>query len=143
MLVDFFFVLSGFVLTHAYFQRYGSFFDFVGRRLARHYPLHVFALLVFLGLQLVKVAAETWGGALRQEAFSNLNWWNFADTIFLLQSTGLLWHSLWAGSAPTMAAGDVQPPSRGAESLHDGGWLREGAYHRFYAPIVCHGSSGI
>ena len=95
MLVDFFFVLSGFVLTHAFFQRDGSsFFDFVGRRLARLYPLHLFALLVFLGLQVVKVAADTWGGALRQEAFSNLNWWNFTDTIFLLQSTGLLWHEL-------------------------------------------------
>jgi peptidoglycan/LPS O-acetylase OafA/YrhL len=94
MLVDFFFVLSGFVLAHAYFGQGGSIIDFVRKRLARLYPLHAFALLVFLGLQGIKLAVATSGGDFRQAAFAGLNGWNFVDTLLLLQSTGLLWHEI-------------------------------------------------
>ena len=94
MLVDFFFVLSGFVLAHAYFGRDGSVADFVRRRLARLYPLHLFALLVFLGMQGIKLAVAASGGDLRHQAFAGLNAWNFADTLLLLQSTGLVWNEI-------------------------------------------------
>ena len=94
MLVDFFFVLSGFVLTHAYFGRDDSMAQFVGRRLARLYPMHLFALLMFLVLQGLKMVVETWGGDTRHHAFDGLNVANFADTLLLLQSTGLLWHEI-------------------------------------------------
>lgn len=52
--VDFFFVLSGFILTHVYLGRSSSvgFMAFTGRRLARLYPYHIFTLLVFLGVNL-------------------------------------------------------------------------------------------
>ena len=47
--VDFFFVLSGFILTHSYLykDRQTSVIDFISHRLARLYPLHVFTLLTF------------------------------------------------------------------------------------------------
>jgi peptidoglycan/LPS O-acetylase OafA/YrhL len=94
MLVDFFFVLSGFVLAHAYFGRDGSIADFVRRRLLRLYPLHVFALLVFFAVQGMKLAFAAHGVSLRNDAFAGLNAWNFIDTLLLLQSTGVLWHEI-------------------------------------------------
>src|SRR5436190_5699059 len=69
MLVDFFFALSGFVVTHAYFGQDHSMMQFAGRRLARLYPLHLFALLMFLVLQGLKMVVATWGGATRHQAF--------------------------------------------------------------------------
>ncbi|MEZ5848703.1 MAG: acyltransferase [Geminicoccaceae bacterium] len=51
--VDFFFVLSGFILTHVYLdsleqERFG-FWRFVQKRLARLYPLHVVCILLIIG----------------------------------------------------------------------------------------------
>jgi len=48
--VDFFFVLSGFVLTHTYLYRNEpvTFRDFAFSRLARLYPLHIFTLVMFV-----------------------------------------------------------------------------------------------
>ncbi|MAY20120.1 MAG: acyltransferase [Erythrobacteraceae bacterium] len=59
--VDFFFVLSGFVLAHVYLpkvreQRF-DYWSFLVRRIGRIYPLHVLTLAVTIGLSLV-------GGAL-------------------------------------------------------------------------------
>jgi peptidoglycan/LPS O-acetylase OafA/YrhL len=68
--------------------------QFARRRLARLYPLHLFALLMFLVLQGVKMVVETWGGDTRHHAFEGLNVTNFTDTLLLLQSTGLLWHEI-------------------------------------------------
>lgn len=48
--VDFFLVLSGFILSHKYL--YMSDVDsisFVGSRLARLYPLHIYSLFTFFG----------------------------------------------------------------------------------------------
>lgn len=56
LLVDFFFVLSGFVLMHTYGGRIGSWSDFTAfmrKRLARVYPLHFVTTLVFVALALV------------------------------------------------------------------------------------------
>jgi peptidoglycan/LPS O-acetylase OafA/YrhL len=52
--VDFFFILSGFVLARTYLYRDSpiGLREFTGRRLARLYPYHLFTLLVFLLLQL-------------------------------------------------------------------------------------------
>ena len=49
--VDFFFVLSGFVIAHTYiYNREGvSSLAYIWRRLTRLYPLHIFSLLTFLG----------------------------------------------------------------------------------------------
>lgn len=54
LFVDFFFVLSGFVISHAYLNRLGSLNDisvFVVRRLGRLWPLHMFVLLAFVAIQ--------------------------------------------------------------------------------------------
>lgn len=54
IIVDFFFVLSGFVLAHmsdvAWREGRFRYFEFLGRRLARLYPLHLATLLAVLGL---------------------------------------------------------------------------------------------
>jgi len=92
--LDFFFVLSGFVLAHVYLSKPLHLGSFVWRRLARLYPLHLFALLMFLLLQLVKLAAASLGVATRSDAFEGMNAVNFIDTLLLLQGTGLLWHEI-------------------------------------------------
>lgn len=49
--VDFFFVLSGFVITHAYASQIGEgmrFYEFAALRLARVWPLHMVMLGVFI-----------------------------------------------------------------------------------------------
>src|SRR3954467_11360163 len=43
--VDFFFILSGFVLTHALRRRPMGALEFAGARFARLYPLHLAALV--------------------------------------------------------------------------------------------------
>jgi peptidoglycan/LPS O-acetylase OafA/YrhL len=59
MLVDFFFVLSGFVVTHAYAGRLETAEDrvtFWKKRFARVWPLHVFMLGLFILLELYRYA---------------------------------------------------------------------------------------
>ena len=55
--VEFFFVLSGFVLTHVYFTRYAEgrfdYVDFIRRRVARIYPLHLLMLVAFVAVGVV------------------------------------------------------------------------------------------
>jgi peptidoglycan/LPS O-acetylase OafA/YrhL len=66
LFVDFFFVLSGFVITFAYDDRVterSGFFGFVIRRFGRLWPLHVFMLCAMIGLELVKLhLVQTYGG---------------------------------------------------------------------------------
>jgi len=64
LFVDFFFVLSGFVITHAYMQRLDSrsaLGVFLLRRFGRLWPLHVALLIVFMGRDILKLIV---GGAL-------------------------------------------------------------------------------
>ena len=51
--VDMFFMLSGFVMTHVYYQRFAksvsdNYWSFIAARIARVYPLHVLVLLLFV-----------------------------------------------------------------------------------------------
>jgi peptidoglycan/LPS O-acetylase OafA/YrhL len=58
LFVDFFFVLSGFVITHSYMSRLKSgkeFKTFVLRRIGRLWPLHMTMLAAFVGLDVVKL----------------------------------------------------------------------------------------
>lgn len=52
--VDFFLVLSGFILSHSYLYKNTETraIDFIGNRLARLYPLHVYTLSVFIAVYL-------------------------------------------------------------------------------------------
>jgi peptidoglycan/LPS O-acetylase OafA/YrhL len=60
LFVDFFFVLSGFVISHAYINRLSHRSDvirFIVRRIGRLWPLHVAMLAALIGLLVVKFAA--------------------------------------------------------------------------------------
>src|SRR6266496_1761059 len=61
LMVDFFFVLSGFVIAHSYGGKLRSFTEnvrFLFLRIGRLYPLHLAFLLVFLGIEVAKFVAE-------------------------------------------------------------------------------------
>ncbi|HKU55327.1 MAG TPA: acyltransferase family protein, partial [Rhizomicrobium sp.] len=68
--VEFFFVLSGFILTHAYWPRLkdllrpSGYIGFLRARLIRLYPLHLFMLLLILALVLGLRALAAQGGYL-------------------------------------------------------------------------------
>jgi len=93
LMVDFFFVLSGFVIYHAYqdkIKSWGSLRSFVFLRLARLYPIHFLFLLVFLGIELIKYIAETqFGITASNPAFSNNNFYSFTSNLFLTHSLHL------------------------------------------------------
>ncbi|WP_077965655.1 acyltransferase family protein [Ensifer adhaerens] len=61
LMVDFFFVLSGFVIALNYAGRLsspGDLTNFQRRRFWRLYPLHLFTLLIFLGIECLKYGFE-------------------------------------------------------------------------------------
>lgn len=61
--VEFFFVLSGFVLTHGYgFKENLKFKIFMKARFFRLYPLHLFMFVVFVALEFGKLFAYKFGG---------------------------------------------------------------------------------
>lgn len=62
--VDFFFVLSGFVIAHAYAERIrdgAGFRAFVVSRIARLMPLHLFMLALFVAFEVAKVIVPQFG----------------------------------------------------------------------------------
>ena len=68
--VEFFFVLSGFILTHVYWPRLpdlsnrSGYLAFLRARLIRLYPLHLFLLLLLLAMVLGLKALGAYGGYL-------------------------------------------------------------------------------
>lgn len=61
--VEFFFVLSGFVLAHGYgFKENLNFSTFMKSRFFRLYPLHFFMLMVFIALEFGKLFAYKYSG---------------------------------------------------------------------------------
>lgn len=104
--VDFFFILSGFILTHCYYEalKSGTFSyrGFLVRRIARIYPVHLFTLLV-MGLIFGVYALCGW--PVTENAPS---WSDFIQNILLIHSWG--WASdlsfnrySWTISAELMA----------------------------------------
>lgn len=66
LFVDFFFVLSGFVIAHAYFDRIrdrGGLATFMIRRFGRLWPLHVVMTVPFVAFEGLRLARELWTGA--------------------------------------------------------------------------------
>lgn len=61
LFVEFFFVLSGFVLAHTYGFKSVSFKKFIISRTFRLYPLHLFMFIVFILLELSKLIAYKYG----------------------------------------------------------------------------------
>lgn len=60
--VDFFFVLSGFVITHSLIKNDKPFLSFFRARLLRIYPLHIFMLIIYIVLEFFKYLAGEYGG---------------------------------------------------------------------------------
>ncbi len=92
--VDFFFILSGFVLTHVYKQTFADsinkkdYFSFLKARLAHIYPLHILTLVFLVGLELVKLYIyQTYGtGDLQHLPFAGKRLEAIFSNIFLLQA---------------------------------------------------------
>lgn len=88
LMVDFFFVLSGFVIALNYSGRLrdGGLGRFIWLRFWRLYPLHLLMLFVFVGIEVAKWFAQTrLGIAAGEPAFSQSNGQAFALQLFLLQ----------------------------------------------------------
>lgn len=99
--VDFFFVLSGFVIAHAYGQRLVDRADvlrFLIRRIGRLWPLHVTVLAVFVGLQLAVVVAATLGMPLGgRSAFGRSGLDELPLNILLVHAWGMYALPTWNG----------------------------------------------
>ena len=93
LMVDFFFVLSGFVIALNYANRLSSPADlasFQRRRFWRLYPLHLFTLLVFLGIECLKYVFEQKTGMVSNSpAFVVSDASAFFASVFLLQGVVL------------------------------------------------------
>lgn len=105
MFVDFFFVLSGFVLAHAYFARIGrdiSPMRFLGLRLGRVYPLHLAVLLAMLALELLLAVVPGLSG--RQAFAPGHSAGELAASLLLLNSSGVVGRLVWNGPSWSIAA---------------------------------------
>ncbi|SFD12452.1 acyltransferase family protein [Spirosoma endophyticum] len=90
MFVDFFFVLSGFVIAYNY-QNISSFHElktFLAKRFVRVYPLHLVMLLIFLVIEASKHTASAYVHVNKLENVNN-NIYSFFTNIFLINSIQL------------------------------------------------------
>ncbi len=100
LMVDVFFVLSGFVIAHAYADRLRSPQDvgiFMLRRFFRVWPLHALVLLGLLLLETVKwyMVSRT-GVSASNEAFAGMySWDGLAASVFLVHALGLFDAPVW------------------------------------------------
>lgn len=88
--VDFFFVLSGFVIAYSYQLKISKgikFKDFILLRLARLYPLHFFMLLIWVPYIGIKIYLYQKGIGITDPTEVN-NLFTFIKNIFLLQGMG-------------------------------------------------------
>lgn len=91
--VDFFFVLSGFVIAMNYWNITGAsdVWRYLRSRFARIYPLHLLTLLIFLGLEVAKYIGQTHASlASTTPAFSQNNGRAFVLNLLLLNAHGLI-----------------------------------------------------
>ena len=95
LFVDFFFVLSGFVIAYAYLGRLETRQDgtnFVIRRFGRVWPLHVFMLFVFVAMETAQLLLGTSG---HQPFTGTRTPDTIVANIFLIQSLGFYEHLAW------------------------------------------------
>jgi len=91
LMVDLFFVLSGFVICHNYRLKIGDAGDighFMFLRLGRLYPLHLYCLLAFLGIEIAKYIGQLKFNFVPHVhgAFSANNAPSFVANLLLIQS---------------------------------------------------------
>ncbi|MGH6977700.1 MAG: acyltransferase family protein, partial [Brevundimonas sp.] len=99
LFVDFFFVLSGFVIAHAYRERIGSVGDagrFLIRRIGRVWPLHVVVLAAFVIIELCRMVFHFDGvGAFTGDRAPEY----LVTNLMLIQAFGIHPHLTWNGPA--------------------------------------------
>jgi peptidoglycan/LPS O-acetylase OafA/YrhL len=106
--VEFFFALSGFVLTYVYepqlreFWRGKAYPKFVWARLARLYPLHLAMLLIILFMVVSLRALAAHGGyvSIYDEPWHPIcTWPTFIANLFLVQAWNLYTYLSWNGAS--------------------------------------------
>lgn len=101
LFVDFFFVLSGFVIALAYLDRIigaASFVVFVLRRVGRLWPVHAFMLLLFVASELVKATMHGAGAQVHALPFSGINSAAaIVGNLLLVHSLGFFDRPTWNG----------------------------------------------
>ncbi|MCZ8184728.1 MAG: acyltransferase [Beijerinckiaceae bacterium] len=104
LFVDFFFVLSGFVIMHAWGQRLvdaGSARDFMSRRFWRIWPLHFSILFAFFGIEMLKAILQAFVALPLEEApfTASKSWMALLSNITMTQSLNLHGTTTWNGPA--------------------------------------------
>ena len=104
LFVDFFFVLSGFVISHAYGARLGSgarIKDFVLRRLGRLWPLHVVMLGALIALEFSHLLLSHYHamGDARPAFALDRSPFAILTNLFLVQAFGMHASETWNGPA--------------------------------------------
>ena len=94
LMVDLFFVLSGFVICHVYIGQMDV-LQFMRARFARLYPLHLLCLLGFLGIECAKWIAVQSGVPIASQPFAINNWHSFIPNLLLIQAMGILDRGTW------------------------------------------------
>lgn len=103
--VDLFFILSGFILIYNYRQSFRTinserYLQFLGLRLARIYPVHLFTLGLFVAF----VALDRLGGAPSHHEEGVFTLAGFVKHMFLVQSWGLGDSATWNQPAWSLSA---------------------------------------
>lgn len=91
LFVDFFFVLSGFVITANYADRLAAGFgikNFMILRFGRVYPIHLFTLFMFVWISVVRLLKPDLGGASPFES-ANENPYAIITNLLLIHSIGV------------------------------------------------------
>ncbi len=105
--VDFFFVLSGFVIAYACSARLADGRDtvrgFMIARIARIYPLHLFMLALLVGMEVLRIATGI-GGTTRAPFEGNRSVEAIFANLTLLHSTGILSENSWNGVSWSISA---------------------------------------
>jgi len=110
LFVDYFFVLSGFVIAHSYGERLRektvSVARFMALRIGRIYPLHIAVLLGFVALEMLLVfGGDTIAQYVSREPFTgSSDLGSLVQNLFLIQSFGIPGGPGWNTPAWSIAA---------------------------------------
>ncbi|MCX6108061.1 MAG: acyltransferase [Proteobacteria bacterium] len=109
LFVDFFFVLSGFVMAQAYvgrLQTKADFTTFLIRRFGRLWPLHMAVLAAYFGENAFKAAAiQVFHLVPKTIPFTGaVSWSSLVANVFLLHSMGLTSELTWNGPSWSISA---------------------------------------